>query len=355
MSIVEGNSDIGVGRFSQLVDYHKDIDSPSQTSMDCFTWAVPMKSGTKPSVWTTSVFEFDYITWILIILSMIVAIYVLRVLNKLPFSQGRQDGLTIFSIQLSVSSNINMKSHTEKVFIACWILYCFVMTAAYSASLGSLVTVPPDSSDIESSRQLLEKDFVLTGEPKMYHILSASTETSSQIKRVLDNFVILLPGEFKQIIYKIYTTRKLAVFYTKSKLVQEENKVSAEIQFGNMVHIIPKCLITSHTSPLIMRKGSVLMEPVKMIVVRLLESGILHYWELDDEEDVVLNVTKTAKKFTISQLRGALIVTITGYVISSAAFVYEVLSTRFDWKSSKSRNKVQNTRNLMHRKTVYIP
>nr|XP_014294375.1 uncharacterized protein LOC106692762 [Halyomorpha halys] len=349
LSIVNGHADIGVGRFSQLVDYHNDIESPAQTSMDCFTWAVPMKAGTRPSVWTTSIYEFDYLMWILIILSMILAIYVLKFLNKLPVFLNEKDGLAIFAIMLNISTKMNLKTHSLKVFIACWILYCFVITAAYCASLGSLVTVPPDSSDIENSMQLLNKDFILTGDPKMYHILSASSETSPLLKKILEKFVILLPDEFKKIIYKIYTKRNIAVFYTSNKLIEEENRVISTLRCGKMVHIVPKCLITSHTSPLIMKKGSVLMEPVKMIVVRLWESGILHNWD-EKGDSIRPNVTKTAYKFTISQLRGALIVTITGYIISSIAFAYELLSPRFVKKKTKS---VKMTK--VERKLQFLP
>lgn len=349
LSIVKGSVDIGVGRFSQLVDYHNDIESPAQTSMDCFTWAVPMKAGTKPSVWTTSVYEFDYLMWILIILSIILAIYVLKFLIKLPMILDEHDGLTIFAILLNISTNMNFKSHSLKVFISCWILYCFVITAAYSASMGSLVTVPPDSSDIENSLQLLDKDFILTGDPKMYHILSASSETSPLLKKILDKFIILLPGEFNKIIYKIYTNRNIAVFYTSNKLIEEENRVIAKMRCGKMVHIVPRCLITSHTSPLIMKKGSVLMEPVKMIVVRLWESGILHNWD-EKGDNMRPNITKTAYKFTLSQLRGALIVTITGYIISSIVFAYELLLPKFVQKKTKSVKMIE-----MKRKLEFLP
>lgn len=334
LNIVKKSSDLAVGDFSQLIDDHEKTQAPVQTSMDCFTWAVPIKAGNAPSVWTTYLYEFDLLAWLLILLLFVICVFVVKTISRMILSPYTNPTMLLFAMMITISVNMKIKSSTMKVFIAHWLLFCLVVVAAYSASLGSLVTVPPDSTDIKSTTELLEKEIGLTGEPKMYHILSASSDTSIQIKKVLKKFIILRPGEFETILHDIYTERKLAVFYTKNNLIREEKRVKKEKQIHKLIHIVPDCLVRSHTAPLLMRKGAILLVPVKSVVVRLLENGLINYWSNFGEDNSLSQATANkAQKFTVSQLRGALIVIISGHILSSIVFLYELYSDKVKLKS----------------------
>ncbi|XP_073986183.1 uncharacterized protein [Rhodnius prolixus] len=331
ISVARGDSELGVGRFSQILDYHPMVITSKEISMDCFTWAVPIKAGKVPSIWYVYVNEFDYLTWILIVLVYFLIALLFNYIFSYFIRPKNDRNLNVLHI-FGTFINVSVKSHifhcTERVMYASWLLYSFVTISAYQASLGSLVTVPPEIPEIDTTQYLLQTGLALKSEPKIYHVLSASRETSEQIKLVLDSFELILPDEnFSSAVHNIYKKRNLALFHTSDKLAKTEYEIKLKLNTNKIVHIINDCLISSPTSPFILRKDNFLIEPINDFVTRLFESGILKYWDRNTLEFSTHNSTNLhSASMNIINLFGGLAVLIIGYVMAIFIFLAEILS-----------------------------
>ncbi|XP_024086291.1 uncharacterized protein LOC106664420 [Cimex lectularius] len=348
-SVLKGQSDIGVGIFSQLLDYDPNILSPVQLNVDCFTWAVPVKAGAMPSIWTMYAFEFDYYTWCALIVNHVIVWAFFHVVFYLYKSQedrftSKFSSLYLFAIYLNVSVDPKPTSNALRMFYINWLFFCFVMTSAYQASMGSFVTVPPDSTNIGSVAELLKTNLTLTGDPKMYHVLSASSETSDAIKEVLKRFEMLLPGDFNDVVYRLIKERNFAVFYTKEKLELAEEHVMLHKNVSKGLHIIPGCTITSHNSAIIMKKDSLYNEPFRYVMTSLLESGIVNHWEKSSmmrEYELSKGKEMVSRKFSLLHAKCAFIIFATGILFATTTFIAEFL-TKGIKHQSKLKHKNQN-------------
>ncbi|MGR0261086.1 hypothetical protein, partial [Klebsiella pneumoniae] len=56
------------------------------------------------------------------------------------------------------------------MFLLHWAIYSLVFTAAYQASTGSLVLVPPESGNIATKEQVIESDLELLADMEMYKL-----------------------------------------------------------------------------------------------------------------------------------------------------------------------------------------
>ncbi|KAK9503496.1 hypothetical protein O3M35_010041 [Rhynocoris fuscipes] len=325
LSVARGISDFGIGRYSQILDYHRSVIIGKETTMDCFTWAVPIKAGRSPSIWTVFIKEFDKYIWLLILIIFIIMSLIFYINNN-----KRINLYKIFAIFIGNAVKLNIKSDTKRLTYAYWLLYSFIIVSAYQACLGSLVIVPAETADIDTTSDLLKSDLELKSIPKIYYILSSSRETSDKIKQVLNRFELLLPDEnFSQAIYQIFTDRNLAIFHTLNKLSKVEYFLKLKYNKPKIIHIIKKtCLITSHTSPVIMKRGSYLLKPINDLLTKLIESGLILYWEIDNTKNFKLhNLTDSLnrKPMNLTGMYGGLAALSIGYLVAIVAFISEIV------------------------------
>ncbi|CAB0000959.1 unnamed protein product [Nesidiocoris tenuis] len=336
LALLQGNIDIAVGAFSMLLDQGPDLFAPLQTSMDCYTWAVPVKAGKKPSMWTTYFYEFQLYTWFVIgglqLLATVFLNFLCRIhLNRRdPFSKSF-NVISSFAFLLGLAVKTKPVRDSLRVFYIAMVLFCFVTNSAYQGAMGSLVTVPPDSYDVKDTEELLTTDLILSGYPRMFLMLQSSNRTSQTVHEVLERFQTINPGEFMKTLRKLYTTRRFAVFHRADEFQPYEDELRDAYNVSKPFHLVQNCLFTSFSGPFLMKAGSMFAEPFSHVGNALLESGFLERWKrIREMENLIVyrDVTGDIKfrKFSIEQLKGALIILICGHIISAAMFILEILS-----------------------------
>lgn len=344
--------DVALGKFSMLMNYGPNIVGPLQNSMDCYTWAVPVKAGQSPSMWTTYVGEFDFPTWLVIGGLQCLATSFMYVLCRVKLNvddnfASHFDGLASMNFLLGFTVKTKPKRDSLRVFYAAMVLFCFVTNAAYQATMGSLVTVPPDSFDIKNTAELLETDIIMTGNPRMYYLLLSSNKSSHVVQKVLENFQTINPGGFTKAIRKVHETRKFAVFQRADMLRKIERIIKHIYKVSDVYYIIPDCLFTAYNAPFLLKSGSVLWEPFVRLGTTLVESGIIKKWEKQQETvDELLFVNTTTeeekfRKYSIKQLTGGLIILACGYALSIGVFVGELLVKGIKYTNISSNKLVK--------------
>ncbi|KAL1128968.1 hypothetical protein AAG570_013502 [Ranatra chinensis] len=345
-TIAKGIFDFGFGRFSHLVDGEVGISFSRQTGVDCFTWGVPSHAGTKPSDLAPFLFEFPREMWGYILLAAIsvpIAFKILVVLSPVGENAFRSNGfLALFTYATAFGISLKAEPHSDslRLFVSHWLLYCLVVASAYQASMGSLITVPSEVGDIESTGALLASDLRLKGGSKMFAVLNESADTSEVIRKSLDRFEIIVSEEFRQIVYRAYTNKNMAVFSTSRDLAYAY-LVTRMDTFESM-HIIKECLVKSATSPAIFRKGAPLEDSINRAVSGFLESGILNFWEKDIKElPTERNSTNMAmhKQFTKKQMKAPILFLLVGHLLAFFTLFSELCIAKV-YKKKINRKKV---------------
>lgn len=321
--------DIGFGMFSRLLDLHPKVSFVKETSMDCFTWAVPVGAAAGPSMWTTYIGEFSGLTWLLIGVYIIIAFVVLYFISKYAINEDKRFknhitlGFFVYNSFLGAPVEEKPKTTSLRSFVAPWLYYSLVLSAAYQASLGSFATVPSGVANIEDTSQLLETKFSITGSPQMFYILNASMDTSDAIKVLLKRFEVLPPGNFFPMVERIVLQRDVALFAAKGLLSFFNSKLKSNNLTAS--YLQPQCVIKSPSSALIVRRVSPLREPLSLITGRLFEAGMLIRWESKSKpEDRFDSVLGTSKLY-LQQMQGAFTLLISGLILSTIVFIAELV------------------------------
>uniref|UniRef100_A0A1B6ECL1 Uncharacterized protein n=1 Tax=Clastoptera arizonana TaxID=38151 RepID=A0A1B6ECL1_9HEMI len=321
--------DIGFGMFSRLLDLHSKISFVKETNMDCFTWAVPTGAADGPSMWSTYVGEFSWVIWLLICIYIIIAYFVLRFISNYAKNENAQFknlvnlGFFVYNSFIGAPINELPRTTSFRSFVAAWLYYSLVLSAAYQASLGSFATVPASIANIEDTTQLSRTKFSITGSPQMFYILNSSSDTSYAIRTLLKRFEVLPPGYILPNIERIVVQRDVAVFAAKGLLSFFNNKLRSNNL--SVTYLQSQCVIKSPASPLIVRRVSPLLEPLSVIVGRLFEAGMLIRWEsISKPVEMNANGLITPKLY-LKQMQGAFTFLITGLIVSFIVFIAELI------------------------------
>ncbi|XP_075214888.1 glutamate receptor ionotropic, kainate 4-like [Lycorma delicatula] len=333
--ILSRKVDIGFGKFSRSTDMHKDIIFAKETGIDCFTWAVPFRAGQAPSIWKTYVNEFYGLVWILISISLILAVIVLFILAR-SVRKERKDFKSIFYIILFIISTVlgsqlklTPSNNIVRIFVVHWLLYTLVIVAAYQASLGSIVTVPAEIGNLQTIDEILDSHFGITGSPQMYYVLNASTSTTKQVAKLLQRFEVQPPGEFLPVMRRVVVNRNVVVFANQRLLMYSNSKLKDLNITGITAHVIPDCLLKSPSSPMLLRRGSPYRIPVDIMLNRLVESGIIEHWSaLENEKEDNSNRAQFVQLY-FRHLKGAFSVLLCGEIVAIFVFILEIIS--FKW------------------------
>lgn len=334
--IISRKVDIGFGKFSRSTDMQHGVTFAKETGVDCFTWAVPFRAGKLPSMWKTFTNEFYTIVWILILISLISAVLILFILSHVARKERNEYRniiyvvLFIISTFLSSQLRITPSSNVLRVFVVHWFLYSLVIIAAYQASLGSIVTVPPEISNLKTINDILQSQLSITGSPQMYYVLNASTSTTGKIKELLKRFEVQPPGEFLPVMKRVVLDRNVVVF-ANQRLLTYSNLQLKDLNITEVkAYIVQSCLIKSPSSPMLLRNGSPYRIPIDNLLSRLLESGIIEHWAAlhDQQEDNNSNVPKFTQ-LHFRHLRGAFTVLLTGELIAAVVFILELICNKW--------------------------
>lgn len=323
--------DLAFGRFTRVFDSESDVEFIKEDQMDCFTWGLPGGIGHNPTLWTNYVVEFSPFTWMLIIFSIFLASTVFVTLSQYTFQDPRplwSPPLVMFytfATFIGAPIKVTPRSCALQVFLSNWLLYSLVITSAYQAYLGSLITIPQTTPEINDQHTLLRTKLNLVGRQQIYYLINSSASSSSDFGTLLDRYQILPPEGFGHTIRRILLKRDTAVLASKRELIfyaQRYKKV-----FNDSIHVLPECMIESYSSTFMLRKGSPFRHRISTIMSRLSETGIMQQWDRSNVKEELAHAIVFTKDtvLSMSQFYGAFVVWIFGLLLGSCTFIAEFI------------------------------
>lgn len=324
--------DLAFGRFTRIFDSESEVEFIKEDQMDCFTWGLPSGIGHDPTLWTNYVAEFSLVTWILIIFSIISAFVVVMALSKFTF-QNSIPWSPLFILFYTYATfigapiKVTPKSCTLQVFLSNWLLYSLVVTSAYQAYLGSLITIPQTSPEINDQHTLLKTNLNLVGRQQMYYLINSSAGSSNDFKALVDRYQILPPEDFGHYVQRILLKRDTAIVASKRELIFYAQRFKKMFNDSRHLHVLPQCMVESYSSTFMLRKGSPFRHRISTIMSRLSETGIMQQWDRENvKEELVHGIIFTEDTIlSMSQFYGAFVVLLFGLFLGFSMFIAEMI------------------------------
>lgn len=337
--------DLAFGRFTRIFDSESDVEFIKEDQMDCFTWGLPSGIGHDPTLWINYIAEFSLVTWILIILSIILAFIIVVILSQLSFQNSIQWSpmfvlFYTYGTFIGAPIKVTPKSYSLQVFLTNWLLYSLVVTSAYQAYLGSLITIPQSTPEINDLRTLLKTNLNLVGRQQMYYLINSSAGSSNDFRALVDRYQISPPEDFSHIIQRILMKRDTAALAAKRKLIFYAQQYTKTFNNSKHLHILPKCMIESYSSTFMLRKGSPFRHRIGTIMSRLSETGIMQQWDrINVKEEMVHGIVFTEDTIlSMSQFYGAFAVLFFGLLMGFCIFISEIVINTY---KRKQMNQLQ--------------
>lgn len=324
--------DLAFGRFNRIFDSEYDVEFIKEDQMECFTWGLPSGIGHDPKLWVNYVAEFSLTIWILIILSIVLAFSVVAVLSQFSNQESiHWSPLDIlfytYATFIGAPIKTTPKSFTLQVFLSNWLLYSFVVTSAYQAYLGSLITIPQTTPEINDLQTLLKTNLHLVGRQQIYYLINSSAGSSNYFKALLDRYQILPPEDFGHFIQRILLKKDTAILASKRELIFYAQRYKKSFNDSRHLHVLPECMIESYSSTFMLRKGSPFRHRISTIMSRLSETGIMQQWDRANvKEELVHGIIFTNDTIlSMSQFYGAFVVLFYGLFLGFCIFIGEVI------------------------------
>lgn len=329
--------DLAFGRFTRIFDRESDVEFIKEDQMECFTWGLPSGIGHDPMLWINYVAEFSLLIWILIILSIILAFGVIVALSQLTSTLQLPEATVPWSplfilfytygTFISAPIKVTPKSWSLQMFLSNWLLYSLVVTSAYQAYLGSLITIPQTTPEINDQHTLLKTNLNLVGRQDMYYLINSSAGSSNDFKELVDRYQILPPEDFSHFVQRILLKRDTAVLASKRELIFYAQQYKSIFNDSRHLHVLPKCVIESYSSTFMLRKGSPFRHRISTIMSQLSETGIMQQWDRANlKEELVHSIVFTEDTIlSMSQFYGAFVVLFFGLFLGFSAFIGEII------------------------------
>lgn len=340
--------DLAFGRFTRIFDSESEVEFIKEDQMDCFTWGLPSGIGHDSTFWINYVAEFSLVIWILIMFSIVLAFVIVITLSQFSF-QDSTPWSPLFTLFYTYATfigapiKVTPKSCTLQVFLSNWLLYSLVVTSAYQAYLGSLITIPQITPEINDLHTLLKTNLNLVGRQQMYYLINSSAGSSNDFKTLVDRYQILPPEDFSHFIQRILLKRDTAVLASKRELIFYARKYKTISNDTRHLHVLPQCMIESYSSTFMLRKGSPFRHRISTIMSRLSETGIMQRWDRPNvKEEMVHGIVFTEDTIlSISQFYGAFVVLFFGLFLGFCMFVGEIIVFMVNVYSPKNTTKLQ--------------
>ncbi|XP_033608717.1 ionotropic receptor 21a isoform X2 [Cryptotermes secundus] len=318
-------SDVGFGHVTHSTQDIGFLEYSASFARDCYGWGVPLGAGRQPPPWVAFTTEFSLLTWCLIVAALLLAAVVLwilpRVLPRWELQEkplwGMPSSVMHYACGTLIMAPVWMKPRSQpvRIFAAFWLLYCIVVSVAYQAKMGSIVTVPWAPVNIHSLEELMESDLNLKAPWKLLKTLHKSDDdlviraivARLQPVSTITELVDQLQSQKKQnFAYLMY--RRSLMFYAS--------------QSGWKFHVMSEGCLMGHHTALVVRRGSLLIPRFNIIIQRLIDSGIVRKWACDFTPRRAKLESRSAG-LTIQNMLGAFRVLVLGHLLAVITLLVE--------------------------------
>lgn len=329
-TIFRKEADLAFGWFSYAsIEIHNldlTVELARVSSIDCFGWAVPYRAGAKPPNHAYYSYEFENVTWMLIVcVFLLTASLVYCMHRNIIFSI-----LSVYQILLEQPVTQHKSKNSFKMLFVNFSFYSLIITAIYKASFGSFITVSSHGRDFMNVRDILNSSLNIYGSPEMLNLLNTTSIKTSILSRNLHRFNVLQPCKYGDVMSRVVRKRDIAVLGVKRSLyyhsIREAKRIKVKIPF----RFIPGCLLRAHTTHFMFRRGSYLIEPVNVILNRLFETGVIPYWILHLGSNKISPVERfKGRTLRLSFLKEPIIILIVGYCVALLVFFLEIFYHKY--------------------------
>lgn len=345
--IANGKVDFAIGHFSRLAfTNHTHITFGKESRIECYTWAVPLRSGKRRLFLLNYLEEFNLEFWLLLAAFVFSAVGIVCLITYvLDENKTLQTPINVFFYIWSTLMNqplpVKHESVSLRIFLSHWLVSILVITTAYQASLWSFMTIPWQVHNIQSIQDLLDSSLEVTGGAQMYNILTSLNSSNKQIQQIIQRFVILQPTDFYDIVNTIETERNLAVFGEKRHMSFYTTNFDQHFE-RDKVYFVDGCLLQSLATPLLVQTNSPLFEPMNTVLLRMLQTGLMnklcmlygHQLTLEAPQTVSFETPKEVP-LDINRFTGVFVILMFGYLFASGIFICEILYFRLMKKQNE--------------------
>lgn len=235
--------------------------------------------------------------------------------DKYTFDENSK--VILYAFRSSLGSFVKVpKSLRLKIVFMTWIWYTFVISSLYQSSLGSKLTVPLRSENINTFKDLLESDLEFTGSLGGFRLVIQGNQTD-EVKAITDRFKET-DYSLSEAIEKIINDRNIA--YMKDSTTFMYNALKNPKAKG-YIHYMKQCA-HKFWAVIVLPKNSILTKKISSIIRKLFEAGLICKWRRRYLEDVP-QLPPEVVQLTLGHLRGCFIVFCMGNVMAFLVFLAE--------------------------------
>nr|AXU25108.1 ionotropic receptor 2 [Cyrtorhinus lividipennis] len=281
-NVLQDNADVGLGAVYLWYYEHIEFVFPYMPSK--VTVLLP-----KPSPlpeWKVPIAPFDWVLWLSLLGSIVLAAIVLFLMNKCLLKYSRShipprefesvSGIILRAVGMAVlqsPENIFTNGSTLRIALTTFQVFFLLYTTIYSSALSSVLTIPRYYPPIDNMR-----DLYLSGLPwAADHIAWVTTLKEADdpiIKGLLGNFAV-----FDQETLTVLSKKGghgFTIELTNGGHVSEAAFLAADMI--NNLHTMKQPMYHTY-STMIIRKGSPYADELRKIVHRCIDTGLVQMWE----------------------------------------------------------------------------
>ncbi|XP_069686242.1 glutamate [NMDA] receptor subunit 1-like [Periplaneta americana] len=332
--VAYGRSDLGFSQVLRHYDRYKYLDFSTTYKMEYVTWAVPIDAK-RPSAYHSLSIEFSSGTWLLIGFVLFISAGILNFLKRNNITDQnlvRDFFGALFFINISFIGAPVVRlprSVAIRIFYITFLFFSYILSVAYQAALGSIITVPWHTTNIEEIEEILNTNWKITGSKSVSLFLNFSRLEDKIAARIFKRFQIM---DTTRALHQLVKHRNLAVMLNNGLLAYY---LVTNFTSGGTCgyHILKKFYLVIYPA-FVLRKASPYTQQVDTIIQNLFETGFVKHWN-DQFSPPVQTVTYVDSGFSLVHLAGAYAVFFSGIctafvVLLLERFHYCVYNKRFN-------------------------
>lgn len=342
-SLLDEEVDVGLCALGATALRHQFLDASETYIQEALTFCVP--HGLRLPTWKKMVAVLQINTWMLCLLCII-----LITIASVSLSYFEKTESAIYrnvldclqnTIAMIIGSSVKTppRSGSVRLVIMLWIIFCLHLNIVYRTTLISLLTSPSYETELSTAEEILRSNLTIYTLPnfKRFFGVEGSASIVSMIKKrwvdcndikwCLDkvalerNSVMLTPRLYMQYIINRYKTKN-----------------------GDPLMYCFKDSLVTFPVEMLMGKGFHLKNRIKVLVSRIVPSGLIPMWTKTAFEhswkETIVSESLTGEKLTMQHLQGVFIIYAICCTFAIVLFAVEICVFKFGKTDTKFKTKL---------------